>query len=300
LNSNSSGRTAFAGYHPVVSMLYFTLVTSLAMFLTHPVCLAVSFACAFGYSIAMLGKKALRFYLLPLMLLTALANPLFSHEGVTVLAYFPNGNQLTLESILFGLSAAFMLVTVVTWFSCFNKVMTGDKLVYLFGRVLPSLSLILSMALRFVPRFAAQAKAIANAQKCIGRDISSGNIVQRAKHGIKILSILITWALENAIDTADSMKSRGYGLPGRSAFSIYRMEKRDKIALLFLLICGSLVIAGAIVRQMEFHFYPEIGGSAFSVWQAGLFAVYFALCGLPLWAGGREAAQWKRASRVTD
>ena len=292
-------RTGFSKYHPAVCLLYFAFAIGCAMFLLHPVCLVLSFACAFGYSITLLGKKALRFYLLPLMLLTALANPLFSHEGVTVLTYFPNGNPLTMESILFGFSAAFMLVTVATWFSCFNKVMTGDKLVYLFGRVLPSLSLILSMALRFVPRFAAQAKAIAAAQKCIGRDISSGNIVQRAKHGIKILSILITWALENAIDTADSMKSRGYGLPGRSAFSIYRIETRDIAVLLFLLICGSLVIIGVAAGQLEFHFYPMIGGSKFNVWQAGLFAIYFALCGLPLWAGGREAAQWKRASRVS-
>jgi len=311
LNSNSSektafsgkdafaGRTAFSRYHPAVSLLYFAFTIGFAMFLTHPVCLAISFVCAFGYSTALLGKKALRFYLLPLLLLTALANPLFSHEGVTILTYLPNGNPLTMESILFGLSAAFMLMTVVTWFSCFNKVMTSDKLVYLFGRVLPSLSLILAMALRFVPRFAAQAKAIAAAQTCIGRDVSSGNIIQRAKHGIKILSILITWALENAIDTADSMKSRGYGLPGRRAFSIYRIETRDKIALLFLLMCGSLVIAGAIAGQLRFHFYPAIGGSKFGVWQAGLLAIYVAPCGLPLWAGGREAMQWKRASRAT-
>ena len=35
---------------------------------------------------------------------------------------------------------------------------------------------------------------------------------------ITILSIMVTWCLENAIETADSMKSRGCGLPGRSAF----------------------------------------------------------------------------------
>ena len=305
MNGGSSGNNAFAGgtafskYHPAVGMLYFALAIGFAMFLTHPVCLVLSFVCAFGYSIMLLGKKAIRFYLIPLMLLTALMNPLFSHRGVTILTYLPNGNPLTMESILYGFSAAFMLVAVVTWFSCFNKVMTSDKLVYLFGRVLPSLSLVFSMALRFVPQFAAQAKAIAAAQKCLGRDISSGNILQRAKHGIKILSILVTWALENAIDTADSMKSRGYGLPRRSAFAIYRMEKRDKTALLFLLTCSAIVIAGAAAGQLEFHFYPMIGGGKFSVWQAGLFIIYFALCGLPFWAGGREAVQWKRALRVT-
>jgi len=285
---------AFARYHPAVNLFYFALVIGCAMVLAHPVCLVLSFICALGYSVSLLGKKAIRFYMLPLLLVTAIANPLFSHAGVTILAYLPSGNPLTLESILYGISAAFLLVTVITWFSCFNAVMGSDKLVYLFGRVIPALSLVLSMALRFVPRFTAQAKAVANAQKCLGRDLSQGNAIRRAKHGMKILSILITWALENAIDTADSMKSRGYGLPGRSAFSIYRFEKRDQLALLFLAVCGGSIIAGALMGQLEFHFYPYIGGADFSAWQAGLFMIYFVLCGLPLWTRGREALQWKR------
>ena len=291
-------KDAFAGYHPAVNLLYFVLVTGCAMALAHPVCLALSFVCALGYSILLLGRRAVRLYLLPMLLVAAIANPLFTHAGVTILAYLPSGNPLTLESILYGISAAFLLVTVITWFSCFNAVMSGDKLVYLFGRVIPALSLLLSMALRFVPRFAAQAKAIANAQKCLGRDVSQGNVFRRAKHGMKILSILITWALENAIDTADSMKSRGYGLPGRSAFSIYRFERRDKIALLFLAACGGLIILGAAMGQLEFHYYPAIGGADFNAWQTGLFVIYFALCGLPIWVRGKEALQWKHVSRA--
>ncbi|MDR2686359.1 MAG: energy-coupling factor transporter transmembrane protein EcfT [Oscillospiraceae bacterium] len=291
-------KNAFSGYHPAVNLLYFVLVIGCARVLAHPVCLALSFACALGCSVSLLGRRAVRPYLLPVLLVTAVANPLFSHAGVTILAYFPGGNPLTLESILYGISAAFLLVTVITWFSCFNAVMSGDKLVHLFGRAVPALSLVMSMALRFVPRFTAQAKAIAGAQKCLGRDVSQGSLPARLKHGVKMLSILVTWALENAIDTADSMKSRGYGLPGRSAFSIYRFGKRDRAALLYLLLCGGLVAAGAAVGQLEFHFYPSIGGADFNAWQAGLFIIYIALCGLPLWVRGREALQWRRASNA--
>ena len=289
---------AFSGYHPAANLLYFALAIGLAVALAHPVCLAISCVSAFGYAISLLGRKAFRPYLLPMLPLAALVNPLFSHAGATRLAYLPGGNALTLESILYGVYAAVLLAAVVTWFSCFNEVMHSDKLVYLFGRAAPALSLVLSMALRFVPRFRAQARAIADAQKCLGRDISSGNIFKRARVGVKILSILVTWALENAVDTADSMKSRGYGLPGRSAFSIYRVERRDKIALAFLLLCGGAVIAGAAAGRLEFHFYPAPGGAALDIWQAALFAAYFALCGLPLWARGKEAAQWKRALRA--
>ena len=88
------------------------------------------------------------------------------------------------------------------------------------------------MVLRFVPKYKAQIKNISNGQKCIGRDVSNGNIITRARNGIKILSIMITWALENAIETADSMKSRGYGLKDVISFSIFRFDRRDKIIYL--------------------------------------------------------------------
>ena len=86
---------------------------------------------------------------------------------MTVITYLGTGNPLTLESILYGLAAAAMLVTVIGWFSCYNAVMTSDKFIYLFGRIIPSLSLLFSMVLRFVPRFKAQLKTVSAAQRCI-------------------------------------------------------------------------------------------------------------------------------------
>ena len=99
-------KDAFSTYHPVVNFIYFTLVLVFAMFLMHPVCLALSFIAAFTYSLRLNGRRVLRFnlkYMLPLMLLTALLNPLFNHQGMTVITYLGTGNPLTLESILYGL-----------------------------------------------------------------------------------------------------------------------------------------------------------------------------------------------------
>lgn len=286
----------FSGYHPAISLLYFVLVIGLTMFLNHPVCLGISLVGALAYTLYLKGKKAARFnlvYMLPLLVITALLNPAFSHQGATILAYLPSGNPLTLESILYGIHAAFLLIAVISWFSCFNAVMTSDKFVYLFGRVIPALSLVLSMSLRFIPRFAAQLGVITKAQKCIGRDASSGGLLRRTKHGIRILSILVTWALENAIDTADSMKARGYGLPRRTAFSLYRFDRRDKGALLFLILCGGGVLAGALAGKLRFVYMPVLFGAAFDLWQAGIFLLYLALCGMPVILNGKEALQWK-------
>ena len=278
-------RDSFSTYHPLVNMLYFVLVLCLTMFFIHPLCLVVSLVCAFVYSLYLRGVKALRFtlfYMLPMLVLTALLNPLFNHEGATILTYFRNGNPLTLESVLYGVAAAVMLISVIHWFSCYNEVMTADKFVYLFGRVIPSLSLVLSMALRFVPRITAQMKVVSAAQRCLGRDVSQGGLIKRVRNGSRILSVIVTWALENAIETADSMKSRGYGLKGRTAFSIYNFERRDIYALMYLAACGAYIIAGAALDGLYFRYFPTIKGVVNGVFPISLFAVYCALCSMPM------------------
>ena len=112
-----------------------------------------------------------------------------------------------------------MLAAVVLWFLCCTAVLTADKFVYLFGRVIPVCSLLLSMTLRFIPKFKMQFAQVQEAQKCIGRDLESGSLLRRMKLAVTMFSMMITWSMETAIETADSMKSRGYGLPGRTAFS---------------------------------------------------------------------------------
>ena len=92
-------KDSFEGYHPFVNLLYFTLVIGFSLALTHPVAQGISLASAVAYALAIEGRKKLTFILkfcLPMMLLTAFINPVFSHEGVTVLLYFGNGNPLTL------------------------------------------------------------------------------------------------------------------------------------------------------------------------------------------------------------
>jgi len=289
-------KDAFSGYHPIVNFLYFGFVLAFAMIYTHPVCLIISLICAFVYAVYLNGRKAIRFtliYMLPMMLFAALLNPMFNHQGGTILAYLPNGNPLTLESVMYGIAAASMLVAVITWFSCFNTVITSDKFVYLFGRIIPALSLILAMALRFVPRFKAQIKIVSNAQKCVGRNVSDGSILQKAKHGIRILSIMVTWALENAIETADSMKSRGYGLPGRTAFSIYRFDKRDRNALLFILACAAYIITGSVTDGLYFRYFPTIQGLWDTPYAVSIFIVYAALCIMPVILNIKEDLVWK-------
>ena len=288
-------RDCFSTYHPVVNFVFFAEVLGFSMFLLHPVCLVISLLCGAGYALCLNGRKAVGLCLkavLPMMVFTAILNPIFSHEGITILTYLPSGNPLTLESVLYGLAAAAMLGAVVLWFSCFSAVITSDKFVYLFGRIIPALSLVLSMALRFVPRFGQQLRVVTRAQKCIGRDPSRGSLLHRIKCAGAILSVMVTWSLENGIDTADSMKSRGYGLPGRTAFSIFRFDKRDKQALIVLILLGAAVLAGAALEGLTWRYFPSVKWSTAPLSLAVL-AAYGALCAFPIILSRKEARKWK-------
>ena len=286
----------FKTYHPIVNFMYFVFAIGFSCFFMHPVCLAISFSCGFAYSVMIKGRGAIKtnlMYMLPLLILTALINPAFNHQGITILTYLPSGNPLTLESILYGLAAATMVVSVICHFSCYNEIITSDKFIYLFGRIIPAMSLIISMTLRFVPRFASQLKVVINAQKCMGRDISKGSIVKRAKRGLNILSVMTTWSLENGIDTADSMKSRGYGLHGRTAFSIYTFDKRDKKALICILALGIYTFVGGLSGKMSFEFYPSIKWAEISPYGISVFISYLLLFMCPIIIELREVRKWK-------
>ena len=286
----------FAKYHPLINFIYFTAVIVFSMIFVHPICLVTSLLCSVMYSIILNGKKALKFIamLLPLMLISALINPAFNHEGVTVIAYLPSGNPLTLESILYGIVAASMVATVICWFSCFNKIMTSDKFIYLFGRIIPSLSLILSMTFRFVPKFKEQVQEVSNAQKSMGRDTSEGAVFARVKNSIRILSAVITWSLENAIDTSDSMKSRGYGLTGRTAYSNYVFDKRDVTALIYLAVTITYFLIGTLLGKINYRYFPSMRGTDMSFYSTSIFISYIMICIMPIIIEIWEELKWRK------
>lgn len=288
-------KDSFSSFHPIVNFTYFVVVILFSMFFMHPVFQGIALISAILYSFIIKGRRSMKFnifYILPMLIFMAILNPIFNHEGVTILFYLKSGNPITLESIAYGISAAFMFITIILWFSCYNSVMTSDKFIYLFGRIIPALSLIFSMVLRFVPRYIEQIKIISDAQKCIGKDISQGNIIKRAKNGITILSIMITWALENAIETADSMKSRGYGLAGRTSFSIFRFDKRDKLVFISMIALIAVVLGGAALGYNKMAFFPSINFIKITNISILIYISYFLLCMMPVIINIQEEVKW--------
>lgn len=282
----------FQSCHPLVHFAFFAAVIVCTLLFLHPVFLGLSFAAALLYAVLLGGARALRFgllFALPMLAAVAILNPLFVHQGMTMLFYL-HDNPVTLEAVLFGAAAAVMLAAMLLWFFCCNAVLTSDEFLYLFGRAVPSLALLLSMTLRLIPRFKTQIGRISRAQAAIGMGAGTGGLWTRARNGVRILSILITWALENAVETADSMKARGYGLPGRTTFSLFRFGGRDAACLAVILAAVAVCVLGQLTGMVYVQYYP------FVKWTAGpatttVAAAYGILCFLPV--GLESWGEWK-------
>ena len=287
---------AFSRHHPAVSLAYFAAVISLCAFLRHPVCTVISFSCAALYAFYLDPRgtaKLVVSFCLPVFLLTALINPAFNHRGTVILAVLPTGNALTLESVVYGAFSALMLAALILWFSSFSKVFTSDKLVWLAGRAFPTLALLFSMTLRFIPEFRRRLSAVRSARLALNGPAGEKRGLSSVRGAFSVFSTVVTWSLESSVVTSDSMKSRGYGLEGRSAYSPYRFTASDAAALAAVaILCVSTAVGGA-VGAFAWHFYPSMGGALLEARPIAFEGVFFALCVVPLALDGKEAVKWR-------
>ena len=286
---------AFSTCHPVVTFAFFASVIVLCVIVQQPALQAVGLAGAAIYHLVLRGRDAWRLLvgLALAFVILAAVNPLFDTLGDTVLFTYLHGRPYTLEALAYGASTACMFVTIMLWFACYARVMDAGKFTYLFGGRAPALTLVLTMTLRLVPSYVRKARQIATARCCIGMSPKDGGLRQRVRDGIRLLSALTTWALEGSVTTADSMRSRGYGLPGRTAFSIYRFDDRDKTALAWLIFCGAYILSGWLAGGMYFRYYPTVKTALWTPLTISFMFVYLALVLTPVILDRKEDRQWK-------
>ena len=106
------------------------------------------------------------------------------------------------------------------------------------------ISMMMSIALRFIPILIEETDKIMKAQMARGADFESGNLVQRAKSMIPILVPLFVSAFRRATDLAMAMEARCYrGGSGRTKMKPLHYEARDRVTYLILLVYLGIVIA---------------------------------------------------------
>lgn len=120
----------------------------------HPAFLLISVVASSLYYILLKGRDGIRSLGRMWVLFVGISvwNPLFNTQGATVLFRWIQGRPFTLEALGYGVATGGMFLSILLWFSCYNAVMTSDKFIYMFGRMIPTISLILSMVLRLGSR----------------------------------------------------------------------------------------------------------------------------------------------------
>ena len=274
----------FEACHPAVNLIFFVSVIFGSLAFQHPVFLGISFACAFVYSLKRNGIKALVFNLclIPCIAAFALYYSSLNHFGMTVLRQNFIGNNMTVESLVYGVVLGASAAGAVMWMSCVYSVFSSDKVVYLFGSVSPRLSLFLAILLRMVPRIKGEARRIHTARKGLGRGIHQGSLWQRMKNGIRIFSMLISWIIGSLATMSDSMRSRGSMLRGRKAFSIYRFDNRDRAYVIALFACLTLTGMAMLLGLTDMVYDPRILWEPIRAADLPLCAGYTVLCLMPL------------------
>lgn len=276
--------------------MFFAAAAIFAMMFDHPVFIGISFSAALAYAVKLKGKAALKMFfcaLLPLLIFVVLINTIFAGYGVTVLYTFASGKRITLESAVCGGVTGSLVVTMLLWFACFNEVVTEDKFMYAFGGRMPNTALMLLMVFKFVPLYKRQLSETLSARRAAGLAQSSGRAAE-LKNACAAVSGVITRALENAIETADSMKSRGYGSGRRTSYSRFTFSPADAVMIIEILVLSAVIAAGKLSGFAEASYNPiiEIGG--FSAMLAVSAAAYAIFCFFPIIYDFAEDIRWNR------
>lgn len=277
-------KTAFDIFHPAVALAYFASVLVLVMLGLQPIFatlwLTSGLLCSAGLHGWRATARSLSWITL-VIIAVATFNMIVSTAGATVL--FTLGERpFTAESLVFGLTQGAMLGAVMLWFANAGAVLTSDKVMHLLGGRLPTLSLLISMTMRLVPQFVRQGRAVdASQQACTA--------ARDRRHGLRLMTVLMGWSMENSLETASAMKARGWGCGlSRTAYQRYRFGTADGVALVAILALAIAAAVGEIGAVISFSFYPTL-----SAWSGpATYAAPLLLSALPFALAGRERLLW--------
>jgi len=111
-------------------------------------------------------------------------------------------------------------------------------------------SMMMTIALRFIPTLMEETDKIISAQKARGADLDSGSLIQKVKALIPILVPLFVSAFRRADELADAMECRCYnGGKGRTKLHVLKTRFSDFV-FLFVMIC---ILAGVLLLNTFVH-----------------------------------------------
>jgi energy-coupling factor transport system permease protein len=281
--------------HPAVLLLYYAGGIAFGMLLFHPVILLSGWAACLVVNWHLDGGRQWRRWclpMLPVIVVLMVVNPLVSHRGRSVWFYIGDA-PITLESVAYGATLALFMLGTLTLFVSWRMVLTEHKFLFLFARWSPKFALLVMMAMGLIPRLRRRLHELMLIQRTRGVSVTEGTFAQRARSGVRLVGLLLSWSLDDALQTADAMQARGYGSGARSVYTVYRFGRRDGWTAAGLL---AIFAAGFSLWWSGYGYldiYPRLGSLALGAGDAGTLAAYVAYLLLPLIWEWRDRRAWQ-------
>ncbi len=196
--------------------------------------------------------RALR-WALPFALVFALLNPLWSHDGLTVVARLgevgPFGEvDVTLESIVYGLVIGLQIVVVLLATRLMSLCVDADELLRSSRRVSFHSALTAALATRMVPILAADSRRLAEAQRARGR----------SPQRLAIVGAVVGGALDRSLDVAATLEVRGYGSTRRAPRYRRPWSRHDLAFAASAAAIALLALFAHLAGVASFEPYPTI------------------------------------------
>ncbi|MBQ6138406.1 MAG: cobalt ABC transporter permease [Methanobrevibacter sp.] len=229
---------------------------------------------------------------IPLSVLIMILNPLLNRTGAHKI-YLWSGFFITYEAIAYGILMSLALLIVILVFSSYNRSVSYQEMLYIFSKKLPIISMIIVMALRFIPLINSRAIEVQklNSLKSNGVELEGEDeeridvdafnsnintdynsklvdklksnkriaaIIKEAKTLGKIMGITVSWSLEESMFTAKSMKARGYNATERTSYLSYKFSNADFAFIALIIVTVGIIIVGLLHGVGMINIYPSI------------------------------------------
>ena len=286
--------------HPGVYLLYYFIMVLFAFIFSDPY-FVVTFLVLLLILIALQGvshelKNIMKLFI-PLSILIMILNPLLNRTGAHKI-YLWSGFFITYEAIAYGILMSLALLIVILVFSSYNRSVSYQEMLYIFSKKLPIISMIIVMALRFIPLINSRAIEVqklnnlknngiememdsdeSNDSEALDLDEFNSNIntdydsklvnklksnkrvaaiIKEAKTLGKIMGITVSWSLEESMFTAKSMKARGYNATERTSYLSYKFSNADFAFIALIIITVGIIIVGLLHGVGMINIYPSI------------------------------------------
>ena len=197
-------------------------------------------------------------FILPILIFTTVINLFYTNNGNIILEFWKIKitDYAVVRSIFLSLRIVLLIIisSALTYTTSPNSITTGLESLFSpfkyigLGRAVHTMTMMMTIALRFIPTLVEETQKIMNAQKARGVNFENGSLIQRIKAIIPILIPLLISSVKSAYDLAEAMESRCYnGGENKTNLKVLKMQKSDYLAVLFFIICCLIVFLFNIV-----------------------------------------------------